>query len=407
MLISVNKMPLLTAAETAKRLGIKLNTVYAYVSRGVLLKHLATDGSSRFDSREVEQLARRGRPRISSQETSINLLVESSLTHLSETGVSYRGHNTSKLIRTHTFEEVAELLWTGDLRKGVAMWPSSTLVAMLGPLDQQIRILVAQVPILDANTPNAPTSRDVAIAGRSLIASIVDSLPPINQQKRSSKLNLEGRLVSGTIAARLWPVLTAQTPSPSLIHLLNSALILLADHELATSAFAVRVAASTHAAPSAAVLAGLGAMQGPLHGGASRLVRELLVDALDRGAHAAVSERVQGKKRVAGFGHRVYAGADPRAILLLDLLRKAMPKARALLVADEVAREAYKLIKREPNVDLALAAIELATDMQPHSAETIFTVARIAGWLAHASEEYGQAPLRFRVRARYVGLSKL
>ncbi len=202
-------------------------------------------------------------------------------------------------------------------------------------------------------------------------------------------------------------MLTAQTPSPSLIHLLNSALILLADHELATSAFAVRVAASTHAAPSAAVLAGLGAMQGPLHGGASRLVRELLLDALDRGAHAPVSERVQGKKRIAGFGHRVYAGADPRAILLLDLLRRAMPKARALLVADEVTQEAYKLIKREPNVDLALAAIELATDMQPHSAETIFTVARIAGWLAHASEEYGQAPLRFRVRARYVGPSKL
>jgi citrate synthase len=394
-------MPLLTAAQTATRLGVKLNTVYAYVSRGLLEKHVAKDGSSRFDSRQVEQLARRGRPRVSSQETSISMLIESGLTQLTDTALRYRGYPTADLIRTHTFEEVAELLWSGVVQHNAQPWIAQPLTTLDVPLDQQLRVLVAQVP--DASpSSSAPASRNVISAGKALIASAVDSLPKVGPP-RVSRLTLEHRVVTNTIAARLWPVLCDRPPTKALVGLLNAALILMADHELATSSLAVRVAASTRASPSAAVLAGLGAMQGPLHGGASRAARELMHDAMGRGAAAAVTDRLKRKERIAGFGHRVYVGADPRAVLLLDLLRQAMPRSRVLAVADDIAREMRKHIELEPNVDLALIAIELATDMQLHASEMIFSVARMAGWLAHAMEEYNEPALRFRARAHYVG----
>jgi citrate synthase len=398
-------MALLTATQTAQRLGIKLNTVYAYVSRGLLEKRAAVDGTSRFDSRQVEQLARRGRPRLSSQESSINLLIESGLTSLSEGGVAYRGHSTRELIRTYTFEEVAELLWVGDLRKIGNRWRSSPLElpesAKALFTEHQIRILTAQMPV-NSHGWNTPAPEEVAAIGRAVITSVVEALPKVGA-KSSVKLRLGTRRVPGSLATRLWPVLSEKPATSELIHLLNAALILLADHELATSTFAVRVAASTRAAPSAALLAGLGAMQGPLHGGASRLARELVVDAMDRGAATAVQDRISRGERLGGFGHRVYAGADPRATLLLELLRDAIPRSRALVIVDDLVREVRLRIRKEPNVDLALALMELGADLQPHSAETIFTVARMAGWLAHVIEEYNQPPLRFRARAYYTG----
>ncbi|HEY4332454.1 MAG TPA: helix-turn-helix domain-containing protein, partial [Ilumatobacteraceae bacterium] len=95
----------MTAPEAARRLGVKVETLYAYVSRGLLERQPAADGrSSLFDVRAVERLALRGRPRQSSRSTSLNMLIETSITSLSPTGVRYRGHLSSELARTHTFE---------------------------------------------------------------------------------------------------------------------------------------------------------------------------------------------------------------------------------------------------------------------------------------------------------------
>jgi citrate synthase len=395
-------MATLTAHETATRLGVKLGTVYAYVSRGLLESHTTADRTSRFDSRQVEQLAVRGRPRLSSQESSINLLIETGLTMLTESGVVYRGHHLADLVAAHSFEEVAELLWTGVLSDGKqAAWESQPIGPFHVPIDQQVRVICSLVP----PTPlrwSAPDPASVAAEARTLLATIVDSLIPVGPAVRT-RLVVGDRRLSATIAARLWPRLTRTRATPEGLRLLNTALIVMADHELATSTLAVRVAASTLASPSAAVLAGLGAMQGPLHGGASRLARELLLDAHRRGAAAAVQSRLANNEKIAGFGHRVYVGPDPRATLMLDLMQRSFPRHRALQVANDVINEVVQRIGKQPNVDIALAAFELAMDMEPNSAETIFTVARVAGWIAHAIEEYSQPPLRFRARAHYTG----
>jgi citrate synthase len=392
---------LLTAQQVAIRLGIKLPSVYAYVSRGTLHRHLAADGTSRFDSRQVEQLARRGRPRLSSQVSSINLLIETSITRLSESELFYRAHAAGKLVRAYTFEEVAEYLWTADLQPSTGMWKPAEFSSPALPADQLIRVVCAQMPLSPTGW-GVPLRSDVIEIGRMLISSCIEALPVLGVAKLPP-LQLEGRSIRNTIAARLWPRLTAKRATPETLHALNTALIVMADHELATSTFAVRVAASTHASPTAVVLAGLGAMQGPLHGGASMLARDLLSDALNVGADTAVSQRLASGQRLAGFGHKVYVGADPRAVSLMLELRKASPQNRALVVADDLIAVAKQRIRRSPNIDLALAVFEQVADMQPGSAETIFTIARMAGWLAHALEEYEQPPLRFRVRAKYVG----
>ncbi len=395
-------MALLTAQQTASRLGVKLNTVYAYVSRGLLESHEDADRTSRFDSRQVEQLARRGRPRLASQESSINLLIETGLSSLSESGVVYRGHRVSDLVEHHSFEEVADLLWTGTLAaSNHRPWPSNPVGPFDLPADQQVRVICA------LTTPttlrwHAPEAATVATEARELIATVVDSLVMLGEPS-SLRLPVGDRRLHRTIASRLWPRLTAMRVTPDKLKMLNTALIVMADHELATSTFAVRVAASTLASPSAAVLAGLGAMQGSLHGGASRLVRELLIDADQRGAAVAVQARLQSKDRIAGFGHRVYAGTDPRATLMLDLMRRTMPRHRSMVLAEDIIAVTEAKIGKHPNIDLALAVFELAMDMQPHSAETIFTVARMAGWMGHAIEEYSEPPLRFRARAHYTG----
>jgi citrate synthase len=177
-------------------------------------------------------------------------------------------------------------------------------------------------------------------------------------------------------------------------------LVLMADHELAASTLAVRVAASTWASPAGVVLAGLGALSGPLHGSASAGAYELIAESLAIGPQRAITVRRNAGGRLPGFGHKVYAATDPRAALLLDLLDEVGP-ARTMRIVHELVDTVHGEIGRAANVDLALAALAHCCAMDARAGEFIMSLARISGWLAHALEEYEQPPLRFRVRAAY------
>jgi citrate synthase len=178
--------------------------------------------------------------------------------------------------------------------------------------------------------------------------------------------------------------------------------VLLSDHELATSTLAARVAASARADPFAVVLAGLGAVSGVLHGRAARGVHELHLRARSSSPELAVAHAFDETTGFFGFGHPVYRGIDPRAAFLLDALARAMKREdRALL--DAVRRAGSKTSGAEPNVDFALGALAFAMAMPVGATEAIFAIARTAGWIAHALEEYGESPLRFRARAVYIG----
>jgi len=179
--------------------------------------------------------------------------------------------------------------------------------------------------------------------------------------------------------------------------------VLLADHELAASTLAARVAASVRADPYAVVATGLGALGGSLHGGAS-LGAEVMLASAAGPADAArvVGDLLRRGERLPGFGHFVYQTGDPRAVLLLKLLRHAAPGSPRLAVAEAVAAEARKRALPEPNIDFALAALAGVAGMVPGAGEAIFAVARTAGWLAHALEEYARN-IPIRPRGIYTG----
>jgi citrate synthase len=207
------------------------------------------------------------------------------------------------------------------------------------------------------------------------------------------------------LATRLWPRLTTKQATEQTIRALNAALILLADHGLATSTLAARVAASSRANPYAVVTAGLSAFGGPLHGAAATHAYQILKETIKTDdATTIYADRLRTDGAVAGFfphGQR-YPDGDIRARTLLSLVDElpVPPKMRkAIDGLIETAARGHAL----PSIELALAALVHACQMRPDSGEAIFAIARTAGWIAHALEEYEEPGLRFRLEGAYIG----
>jgi len=408
-------MSTLTAQQTADRLGVKLATVYAYVSRGVLRRAPGSElHASVFRADEVEQLARRGRPRRASRPFLFEVEIETRLTEVRDGIVRYRGHDASALARTHTFEQVATLMWTGSLPASSPVWTAPDFARppiSHGGLPDRLRLAVVTAGMDD---PLRADLRPAAVAscGASLVASLVEALPIVGDA-RTPRLALPGNDVEGrdgrvslrdTVAGRLWTRLTASRPRPEHVALLNAALVLLVDHDLASSTFAARIAASTRADPYSVVTAGLGVVAGPLHGGASRAAWAMFDAAAGpAGVSGALEDvlRMYGG-RYPGFGHFLHTSGDPRGAALLAMLRDVLGRTRAITTVEAVLNAAQRRSTIQPNVDAAIAALAFATGMPADAGEAIFTIARTVGWLAHAREEYEQAPVRFRPRARYL-----
>ncbi len=401
------------AAEAAQRLGIKQASLYSYVSRGVLTPRRGEDGrASLFDAAEIDGLARRGRPR--QARGAAELVIRTSLTEISGDRLRYRGHDAIALATQRSFEDVAGLLWTGSFGDpaGAAPWQAtreavaagSAAQAALPPGTYPLERLQVIVPALAvADRLRLQLDRPAVIAAaRGLIAGMVDCLPSASFVTVKGDGEVEGRQ---SISARLATKLCPRPPSAGLTGALRAALVLLADHELAASTLAARVAASVRADPYAVVGTGLGAMSGALHGGAALGAEVMLVSA-DGPADAprVVGELLRRGERIPGFGHFVYQTGDPRAVLLLDLIRQAAPDSGRLAVAEAVLAEARRRALPAPNIEFALAVLATVAGMSPGSGEAVFATARTAGWLAHALEEYARAT-PIRPRGVYTGPS--
>ncbi|MEU3794052.1 citrate synthase [Streptomyces fructofermentans] len=395
----------LSTRETAELLGVKPETVYAYVSRGQLSSRRGPGGrGSTFDTGEVEALARRNRrePARSSPATG-TLSVRTRITLIDKDRYYFRGVDAAELAARHSYEEVAEWLWTGVMRPGITFTAPEAPVAVArravgalpehtGPTD---RLRVAAIAAATADPLRFDLSEEAVLGtARSLIPTLVAALPP----KR------HGRPDDGPLAHRLWAGLSGRTADEASLRALDTALALLVDHDLAASTLAVRVAASARAHAYAAVSAGLGVLEGPLHGAASGLAHRMLLDVLDRGSAAPVVEdELRAGRRVPGLGHRLYPGEDPRARALFALLEEVPGAAPVLAAARDVVTTTARHAPLHANVDLALAVLTVASGMHGSAGETIFAVARTAGWIAHTLEEYGEAPLRMRPSGQYVG----
>lgn len=323
----------------------------------------------------------------------------------------FRGVDATELTTHYSYEEIAEWLWTGDLRPGIRFTaPAEALAAARrsvralpahsGSTD---RLRVAVVAASAADPLRFDLSREAVLgSARSLIPTLVGALPTAV----GAPATADGEAAShpSGLAHRLWPKLTARPADAPSLAALDTALGLLIDHDLAASTLAARVAASARAHPYAVVSAGLGVLEGPLHGAASSLAHRMLTEVLERGsATPVVADHLRTGRQVPGLGHRLYTAEDPRARTLFARLAEVPQAAPALAAARDVVTTTARHTPLHANIDLALAVLSVASGMSAEAGETVFAVSRTAGWIAHALEEYGERPLRMRPSGHYGG----
>jgi citrate synthase len=350
--------------------------------------------SRRYRADDVRALKNRRQPIVEGQGLRAADLpvLDSAVSTITEEGPIYRGVNAVALSEAATLEQAATLLWGVD---GTDPFVKSNL-PIVSP---------AMKAVLEAARDAPAVDRAVAV-----LALAADADP------RAYNSVTDGRAATGARIMRL--VIAAMigiAPSSDPLHkqvarawaskhkasedLIRRALVLLADHELNPSTFTVRCAASTWISLYDAVIAGLVALKGPRHGGAGPLASKL-VETLSAGDIASiVRERVSQGERFAGFGHPIYRNGDARAVSLLRHLTDAGADKRLTIEVPERIAEAIGV---HVNIDYALAVMARTLGM-PQACETpFFAMSRMAGWIAHASEQLSSGQL-IRPRARYVG----
>jgi citrate synthase len=385
----------LSAAEAAKRLGVSRQTLYAYVSRGLLRAHDTSDPRQRsYASEAVARLAdqrRRGRRPKEVAKATLDWglpVMESAITLIQGGRLFYRGVDAVGLAKSATAEDAAALLW----RQPTA--------AAFGPTPPPVPKVV---PAL--NRHYAGTPRDEALLP--LFAAATSDDGTAFWQHDARRL-AEGcgalvRVLLSCVAAA--PVGTAplheQLASAWRLDeagadLVRMALVLCADHELNASSFTARCVASTGASLRAAVIGGLAALSGGRHGGMTARV-ESLWRSLDAGSPLGdLRRRLAADEALPGFGHPLYPEGDVRAEVLLVRVLPLFPGARALVNA------AHQLTGQTPNIDFALVVVRRFLKLPEGSAFGLFALGRSVGWIAHAIEQRETGQL-IRPRAVYSG----
>ena len=382
---------LLPAVEAAALLGVKLPTLYSYASRGVVTSVRRPDRrGSWFDPAELDQVARRGRTGSATRLSDMQF--QSSVTLVDQGRFFYRGQDPARLAVSASFEEVADLLWGGDAAGWTAqpqgVRSGRAAVSTLGPSASVLDRLRVAVPAAGSVDPMRFDLRPDAVVRRA--GDILMTLAAAC----SDQVELDESYPAAVAA-----LIGAPTTS---LPLLEAALILLADHEVAASTAAVRIAASFRADPYAAIGSGLAVLSGAYHGAASVAVARLLDDAIELGGAAAVGEVLHRGEAVPGLGQVLYPDGDPRYPALMDVVRHQRHDHPVVAVADEIERLAAERGFPAPNVDFGLAVATRVLGLGSRAGETIFAFARMAGWLAHAVEEYADRTA-LRLRANYLG----
>lgn len=393
----------LPARTAAARLGVSLATLYAYVSRGKVDSRPGPDGRSRqYRAEDVEHLielrhAGRGAAHGAAHSLTWGLpVLETRISLIRPHGHFYRGRSAIKLADSGaTLEEVACLLWeSGDDAPFNGPLPSAwprVLARLLRQADlSSLERTMAALPMLASAVPHphsADTVQRRACAARLLreTAALLCAVQP-------------GRQPIHLLFASHWG-----QNNERLSTLIRAALVLCADHELNASAFATRVAASTGASLHAAACAGLAALSGPQHGGATARAHALIRQAqLERDPVGHVRERLRRGEDLAGFGHPLYPEGDPRAALLLRMLAESRARPARTARLQRLIDAVHDNGGRKPSLDFALAAIASLYGLGADAALSLFAAGRMAGWLAHALEQQENGGL-IRPRATYAG----
>jgi citrate synthase len=332
----------------------------------------------------------------------------------------YRGFDIDDLVATSSFEEVAYLLWQGALpsRKQLDDHVKALsanrrlppkLIAMLRSLPRKttpMEVLRTGVSALAAFDPDAADNdREATVRKAIRLTAQMPTLVAAWERIRRGKPPVPPR-PKLNLAANFLYMMSGKPPTDLAAKTFDVALILHADHEFNASTFAARVTAATLSDLHSAVTSAIGALKGPLHGGANEQVM-LMVEKVGDPANAERSIRraLAEKARVMGFGHRVYHVEDPRAKHLRRLATELGQQAGStapVAILDTIRRVIEQEKRLQPNVDLYSGAAYAAMGIPTDQFTPIFAISRIAGWAAHVLEQHGNNRL-IRPRSEYTG----
>jgi len=345
--------------------------------------------------------------------------------------LSYRGYDITDLARQAAYEEVVYLLWRGDLPTRAQLEPFSAQLAAARPLPAPVLASMRTYPrtahALDAlrtavsiagmYDPDAHSTAPDAVFRKAVrLTAQIPVMVGAWHQLRQEREPVVPRTTGGTAENFLY-VLTGRPPSAVAARTMDMIFVLHADHEINASTFAARVAIATFSDLHSAIVAAIGTLKGPRHGGANEDVLAMLLEIgdpanaeryirrrLDARARMSHEERAKPENRIPGFGHAVYKVDDPRAGVLREMARQVSQEAGTMRLFD-TAVTVYETMHRNTdlpvNVDFFSAVVYYALGIPIDLCTSIFAAARIAGWSAHAMEQYHDRLIR--PRAHYTG----
>ncbi len=385
----------LSAKEAAIELGVRPATLYAYVSRGLVRSVQGTGRTRLYDASDIRLLRNRRAGESSDEREGLSRhaaakgVLETRLTLLTDEGHYYRGQSALDLAKASTLESVSTLLW--DCKNDPFAQPAPDVIEELNghqrPVERAIVALCSWPEQDSAAYTLSP--KLLKRKGASLLRLAASAL--LLQAPSTDPMHRQ--------IAQAWGVKNEKA-----IDLIRATLVLCADHELNTSAYAVRCAASTRAPLHAVLVSGLGAFMGPRHGtNAERVLSWLkhvhVIDDIEN----VLQERCMNGEHLPGFGHSVYGGPDPRGEFLLDMLMQSELDYPLVELIPPLLERSRELFGKHMNVDFPLALLVQILGLPKNSGGILFCISRISGWIAQALEQY-QMQEQIRPRAAYVGI---
>ncbi|TYP71161.1 citrate synthase [Paenibacillus methanolicus] len=344
----------------------------------------------------------------------------SSISSIVDGVLTYRGIDIDDLAENASFEEVAYLLWYGKLPTQSEL---DGLVKQLGEYAAIPSQVIEQLKLYPKDT-NTMAALRTAISSLALYDESAQDMSPEANLKKAIKLQAQlptivaafARIREGkepiapksgvSVAHNFLYMLTGQDPDDVAVKALDQALVLHADHELNASTFAARVTVATLSDIYSGVTSAIGALKGPLHGGANEAVMVMLEEIGTFGkVESTINEKLANKEKIMGFGHRVYKNGDPRAKHLQKMSRE-LGKLTGNMELYEMSVKIEELVTGQkglkPNVDFYSASVYTTLGIARDLFTPIFAISRVSGWTAHILEQYENNRL-IRPRAEYTG----
>jgi len=344
----------------------------------------------------------------------------SSISSIIDGVLTYRGYDIDQLAEKAKFEEVAYLLWFGKLPNKVELAGLHKQLSEYSPIPDQVigllretpkeansmavlRTAVSALALYDTEASDMSEAANVrkAIQLQAKLPTIIAAFARIRDGKEpiAPKANV-------SIAHNFLYMLTGNEPTAIAVEAMNKALVLHADHELNASTFAARVTVATLSDMYSGITSAIGALKGPLHGGANEAVMAMLEDiGSESNVVPYVQDKLDNKEKIMGFGHRVYKNGDPRAKHLQNMskeLGKITGNMTWYNMSIKIEEMVTGLKGLKPNVDFYSASVYTSLEIPRDLFTPIFAISRLSGWSAHILEQYADNRL-IRPRAEYVG----